>query len=1122
MPRQHFYVFAAKIMKLTTLLLTLGCLQLSAAGFSQKITLSERNVPLEKVFLEIRKQTGYLFLYNNETLEQAQKVSIEAKNTPLEEVLRACFKGQPVTYTILEKTIVVKPRTQTLSPQEVQQRGIISGKVTDNQNISLPGVSVRLEGAATQSKTTDADGNYSFTNLPQGSYTISFTYIGFTKLTKSLTLGENQVSVVNVSLQDEISNLNEVVVVGYGTQKRSDLTGAIASVSEKEIKQVPVLSTDQALQGRASGVQVIQSSGEPGAPISIRVRGGTSINAGNEPLFVVDGYPLDPGSSLTSINPSDIESLEILKDASATAIYGSRGANGVVLVTTKRGKLGKPVVTYESYAGQQQVRRTLPLLNAQQYAELLNEANVNSGADPAFTPQQIAAMGPGTNWQDELFRNALITNHQLGVNGGTETIRYAVSGNFFKQDGIIINSGFQRSSFRANLDIKLNDKFKVGNSLTIAHTNNSGVETANDGRGVINNALRFTPIATVYNADGTFNQVDIPQVDVRGNPVARSLATTDRARGTRVLGNAFVDYSILKNLVLKVSVGADLNLSKNNFYVPSTIFEGNSTQGFASVSNSVVNSWLNENTLSYNKVFNGIHSLNVVGGVTFQKFDFESAVASTQGFTTDALTYNNLGTGSSPQPPGSNSYQNTLMSYLGRVNYVLNDKYLFTLTGRADGSSRFGSGNKMAFFPSGSIGWRASEEDFIKNLNVFSNLKLRASVGLTGNQEIPNYQSLAQLGTSRYLFGGVPQVGFSVGRVPNPDLRWESTRQMDVGLEMGFFNNRLTSTIDFYSKRTYDLLLNVPLPFTSGFGGALQNIGATQNRGVEFALNSQNFTGAFSWSTSLNLSANRNKVLDLGGVDFFFAGESSGGEKYGNSGIIQVGQPIGSFVGITADGIFQSDAEVKAHTTTLPNGTVKIIQPSAKPGDRRFIDSNQDGAINAADRTIIGRAYPKFFGGLSNNFSYKGFDLNVFLQGVYGSSILNLVRPGLENVTGGNNQLTTVLDRWTPTNPSTTVPRAVTRTNTPNLISTAMLEDGSYLRAKNITLGYNLPASVLKSLKVANARVYLSGQNLFTITNYSGYDPEVNTFGASTLSLNTDFGAYPTAKTFMLGLNVGF
>lgn len=1018
------------------------------------------------------------------------------------------------------------PAAPSNAPTELRQKKLdqkVTGKVTDENGAALPGVSILVKGTQ-RGTTSDVDGLYSVT-VPDNGAILVFSYVGY--LSQEVTVG-NQTQ-LNISLKIDTKALSEVIVVGYGSVKRKDITGSVSSINEQTIKQTPLLSVDQALQGRAAGVQVVQTSGEPGAPISVRVRGGGSINAGNEPLFVVDGFPLTPGSSLNSFNPSDIESIEVLKDASATAIYGARGANGVVLVTTKRGKRGKPVVSLESYYGQQTLRKKLPLLNARQFAELLNESSVNAKQPAPFTPDQVAALGQGTDWQDELYRAAPIMNHQLSVSGGSDQVRYAVSANYFQQDGIIVNTGFDRMSFRTNLDFDLSKRVKAGTSLTFARTKSRGAETQNDGRGVVSNTLAFTPLSTLRDADGNFTQVDIPQVDIKGNPVARTLATTDLNVGSRLLANLFVDYNIIDHLTLRISAGADVGYGKGDFYLPSTVYEGVPTNGYAQVSTNLSNSWLNENTLTYARQF-GRSSLNVLAGLTLQKFTSEGATARTQNFSNDILTYNNLFTGADPQPPFSGSAENALRSYIGRVNYGFADRYLLTLTARADGSSRFGAGNKTALFPSGAVAWRVSEEEFFKPIKFVDDLKLRFSAGVTGNQEIGNYQSLPSLSADRYVLGSganyAPRVGFTNGRIANPDLRWESTRQLDAGLDLSLFGSRVTTTLDWYYKRTYDLLLNVPLPYTSGFDSALKNLGTTENRGVEWSVSSRNLVSnsrGFTWTTDFNVARNRNKVLDLGDVDQLFVGSSSGGRKYGNPSILRVDEPMGSFYGLIADGIFQSQEEVDNHSITQANGTKKKIQPNAQPGDRRFLDLNNDGAINGADRTIIGRAQPKFFGGITNTFGYRGLQLTVFMQGVYGASVLNLVAPERSDVSGGSgNQFASVLERWTPTNPSNTVPRALLASASPNIISSFMVEDGSFLRFKTITLAYSLPSALLGRLGLSGVRFYVTGQNLITLTKYSGYDPEVNTFGLNNLSVNTDYGAYPTAKTILGGLNISF
>ena len=809
----------------------------------------------------------------------------------------------------------------------------IRGKVTSSDNGEpLPGVSVLAKGTQ-RGTTTDQAGEFAVEIPASGTPVLVFSFVGYES--QEIPVG-NQTR-IDLALQADTRALGEVVVVGYGTVRRKDITGSVTSISEETIKQTPILSTDQALQGRAAGVLVVQTSGEPGAPISVRVRGSGSINAGNEPLFVVDGFPLNPGSSLNSFNPSDIESIEVLKDASATAIYGARGANGVVLVTTKRGKRGKPVVSLESYYGQQTLRKKIPLLNARQFAELLNESSVNAGQPAPFTSGEVAALGEGTDWQDELYRPAPITNHQLSVVGGTDQVRYAVSTNYFKQDGIVVNTGFDRISFRTNLDFDLSQRVKAGTSLTFARTQQRGVETQNDGRGVVSNTLAFTPLSTLRDANGDFTQVDIPQVDIKGNPVARTLASSDVYVSNRLLANLFVDYKIIDHLTLRVSAGADVGYGKGNFYVPSTVYEGRPTNGYAQVSTNLGNSWLNENTLTYARQF-GRSSVNVLAGLTLQKFASEGATARTQNFSNDILAYNDLFTGADPQPPSSGRADNALRSYIGRINYGFADRYLVTLTARADGSSRFGAGNKTALFPSGALAWRVSEEEFMKPLRFVSDLKLRFSAGVTGNQEIGNYQSLASLSPQRYVLGSganyTPRVGFTNGRIANPDLRWESTRQLDAGLDLSLFGGRVSTTLDWYYKRTYDLLLNVPLPFTSGFTSALKNLGTTENRGVEWNVSSRNVVsnkGGFTWTTDLNVARNRNKVLDLGDVDYLFVGSSSGGRKYGNSSILRVGEPMGSFYGIIADGIFQSLEEVNSHVATLETAPPRRFSPTPSP-----------------------------------------------------------------------------------------------------------------------------------------------------------------------------------------------
>ncbi|HEY9045952.1 MAG TPA: TonB-dependent receptor [Ohtaekwangia sp.] len=1004
-----------------------------------------------------------------------------------------------------------------LIPVVVQaQNQTITGVVMADDNSPLPGVSVLVKGT-TVGTVTDADGKFSISASP--SSTLVFTFIGM----KTLEVAVNNQSTVDVVMQGDISQLDEVVVVGYGTQKKSDVTGSVSSVTARDIKAIPITSMAQALQGRAAGVQVSQASNAPGGGVTIRIRGGNSIQGGNEPLYVLDGYPISNENG-PNINPNDIESMEILKDASATAIYGSRGANGVVMITTKRGKPGRNTLQFETYYGVQKVRKQLDMLDATQLATLVNEGIANVNADnvgkpgfpkaPAFTDDQIAALGKGTNWQDEIFQSAPQQNYQLSFSGGDDKNQYYISGNYFNQDGIVVNSGFERGAVRFNLDRQINDKFKLSTSFVVNRTVTNLIASDGDGgsgAGVVYGALNFSPTVPVYNADGSYT-IDNRTGGIKiSNPVALAKLTTNRNTALRLLGTISGEYTIIEGLTLKVLFGTNLSQGKINTYIPRTVYAGVGTSGTATINSSQYGEWLNENTLTYRKTINDKHRVTALVGYTLQQAHNEGFQANAQNFANDILTYNNLGTAQQTNPGSSNADDWGLRSYLGRVNYDYDGRYLVTLTGRVDGSSRFGAGNKNAFFPSGSVAWRISNEQFMTNVSAVSDLKLRVSYGYTGNQQIPQYQSLGALQPQNYNFGNALSIGFSPNRIANPNLKWETTGQLDIGLDIGLINNRVQITADVYQKKTKDLLYNVSLPITSGYSTSLQNIGKTQNRGIEFAVSTVNVDKAFRWTTNFNISANRNKILDLGSVTGDIpSGGASGHLQLSNSGILRVGQQIGVFYGLITDGIFQNQAEIDASA-----------QKTAKPGERRFVDVVPDGVINASDRVILGHAQPNYIFGFTNNFSYKGFDLSIFFQGVQGNSIFNINRFELESLTGVSNQSTAVLDRWTPTNPSNTIPRA-TSVGYPYQVTSRQIEDGSYVRMRNIQLAYNFPSAWLERFKITNAKLYVSGQNLLTFTNYSGFDPEVSRYGQDNLSLGTDYGSYPTAKMYLVGLNLGF
>ena len=982
---------------------------------------------------------------------------------------------------------------------------VITGNVTDENGKGLPGVNIIVKGTS-YGTITDIEGNYILAVQDQPA-TLVFTFVGY--LTKEVETGSRQVIDVTMSL--DVTTLSEVLVIGYGEVERKDITGSVASVKEEDLKSMPMTTLEQGLQGRAAGVQVTQADASPGGAISLRIRGGNSINFSNEPLYVVDGYPT---FNVQSINPNDILSMEILKDASATAIYGARGANGVVIITTKQGTTGQSRLDFEFFTGWQDITRTIPVLNGTQYAELANEAFIQDGRPAPFpNPEEL---GEGTDWQDEIFRTAPISNYQLSFSKGTDKTRFAITGNYFKQEGIVINSQFERISTRFNLESDINDKLRIGNNLTLNYLDNNAVLVNSGGRGsagVVHNALTATPDLPIFNDDGSYF-INVQQVGPgfrRDNPVALAEEVTNQTLTGRILGNFFVEYEMLEGLTAKVSLGADVRHEKLNRYIPSNTFRGFFENGIGRVRTRQIYNWLNENTLTYRKS-SGNHSLDAVVGITLQKENLEENNSEAQGFVNDILGFNSLESASVPLPSSTRAEQWSLLSYLGRVNYTFKDKYLFTLSARIDGSSRFGENNEFGFFPSGAFGWRLSEESFVQSLNLFSDLKLRASYGVTGFQEIGLYRSQNRLGTTNYVLGDELAIGIAPNRVGNPDLQWERTNQFDVGLDMAFFNNRLRFTMDYYYKRTRDLLLNVNLPWTSGFNFATRNVGEVENKGFEIAVGADILTNELKWTVDANYSMNRNQVLDLGGTGEFF-GPTSGFTGFYTPGpamIIREGEPVNAFFGFVGDGLFRTQEDID-------NGPQHRFM---ELGDLRFRDLNNDNVIDDEDRTVIGNAQPDFIFGITNTLAYKNFDLNVFIQGVVGNDVLNAYRLyELESMRGVHNNLADVVDRWTPENPDAAFPKA-DRRGQERFVSTRGIEDGSYVRLRNVVLGYTLPVDNISWL--SSARFYVSGQNLVTITDYTGYDPEVNSFGTQPINQGIDYGAYPRARTYMVGVNIGF
>jgi TonB-dependent starch-binding outer membrane protein SusC len=1074
------------------------------------ITLIDSNI--EMAFKELEKNTGYNFVFASREIKDLPNINIESKGKSVYDVLIDIASQTSLSFKQVNDNIHVNNSKRKQDQGKVAIINVdeinVTGSVRDRKGDPLPGVSILIEGTSTGT-VTDIDGNFSL-EVPDGGVLV-FSFIGFER---QRVVVENQTN-IDIVLKEDSKSLQEVVVIGYGTVKRSDLTGSIAQVREDDIKAIPIVAIDRALQGRAAGVSVTQNSARPGGGTTIRIRGTGSVTAGNEPLYVIDGYPI---GDLNTINPMDVESIEILKDASATAIYGSRGSNGVIIVTTKRGKEGQSSVNFESYYGVQSVRRKIPLLNAQEYAEFINEARVNGGGVPYFDgssperplPQNVPN---DTDWQDEVFQSAPIQNYQLSVTGGNERTKYAISGNLFRQDGLIINSFFKRYSLRSNLDHTVSSKVKIGITLQGAFTDERLARTETGGQqdaGVTVAALNFAPVFPKYNEDGTFYRdlgtLNGQQVD---NPLAIANDVINKVFSTRIFANSYIEYAISDNFNFRSTWGANILNNKNNFYATRQTNLGFASNGVASISSGLNVNWLNENTFNFNKTYNEKHNVSALVGFTQQAFTHEFFTANASNFSNDFALYNNLGSGATLRAPSSGVVEWGLISYLGRINYGFDSKYLLTFTARTDGSSRFGPNRKYGFFPSGAFAWRVINEDFMKSQTVFSDLKFRSSYGLSGNQEIGNYAYLSSIMPVQTVLGGTLQVGGAQNRVGNLDLGWERNAQLNLGLDFGILDNRIQFTTDYYRKVTSDLLITVNIPQSSGFSTSLQNIGKVENQGFELGINALLVDKKdLQWYSDFNISFNENKILNLdANRKEFIGGVFSNVVGYN---ITRVGEPLGAFYGRVVEGIFQSQEEVN-----------NSAQPNARPGDFRFQDLNGDGVINDADRQIIGNPNPKLFGGFNNTLMFKNFELNVFIQGSYGNDILNFQKFETHNLNGQNNQSRDVLNRWTPTNTDTNIPRANSQGGQ-RILSTFHIEDGSYLRFKNISLGYNLPETLTNKLAIGASKVYISGQNLFTLTGYTGYDPEVNFFGSGSTNQGLDFGAYPTSKTILIGLNVKF
>jgi TonB-linked SusC/RagA family outer membrane protein len=969
-----------------------------------------------------------------------------------------------------------------LSASLCAQNGSVSGKVTSPDGQSLPGVNVVLKGTTTGS-ITDSDGNY---KLDATEGTLVFSFIGY----QVLEIPIDNRSVVDVKMEEDLTTLEQVVVVGYGTQKRKDLTTSVAIVDQTSIKDRPLTSAAEALQGKAAGVQVTQTSGKPGGEISIRVRGATSVQAGNEPLYVVDGVPT---TDIRGINANDIESMSVLKDASSAAIYGARAANGVVLITTKRGKANTPVLQFLANVGVTEVTRKLDVLNTEQYRNLMSEIN-NTVVDPAITQN--------TTWQHETYRTGSFQNYQLSYSGGTDKGQYYVSGGYLKNKGIINPSAYDRYTLRLNLDNQVKDWLKFGTSFNFVRSKYKNTEDNKAGGrgGVILSALTTPPFLTTYNPDGSGQFAPNPFQPSWENPVAFMEGADEGTTDDRLIGNFNAEVKILEGLSFKTNFGVDYTVHRNDYFLDPfrTVFGRDpSNHGIGRTDQSTTFAWLSENTFNYTKSF-GVHNVNVLAGMTAQESTWERTYIEAKDFPS-VRGVQTLNAANQIVNAFTEATDWAIASLLARVNYDYDGKYLFTATLRRDGSSRFAPGRQWGTFPSMSAGWRISAEPFMQSVSAINDLKLRVGWGKNGNQEgINNYASYTQSGFRRRSDLGQGPEFVKENVLGGPAITWEETTQTNLGVDLSVLDSRLTFTVDAYLKKTDGLLLDVGFNEYTGFAFARKNAGKMENKGLELAVSSINVESDLRWTTDFNISFNRNKVTELKlNKVYYSAPMYSNGDQ--NLVRMTEGSSLGTFFGYIYEGVNPDNGNPLYHDFT-GNG------------------------LNDADRTVIGNAQPNFIFGLTNNLSYKRFDLNIFLQGSQGNDIYNATRMELEGMYDTKNQSTAALNRWTENNRNTDIPRAGIGTGSIRN-STRFVEDGSYLRVKSVTLSYNVNTSPLEKIGINKLSVYATGQNLLTWTNYSGYDPEVNAYaiaGGKGTEIGIDYGTYPQSRTIILGLNVSF
>lgn len=1036
---------------------------------------------------------------------------------------------------------------------QAQTGGQVTGKVIDAMG-ELPGVSVVIKGTS-NGTITDMSGQFTLSNV-KSSDVLVFSFIGYK--TQEITVG-NQKN-LSVTMEEDTQTLDEVVVVGYQEVRKGDLTGSVAKANMKDLLSAPVASFDQALGGRIAGVNVSSGEGMPGSTMNITIRGNNSLTQDNTPLYIIDGFPVEDPAQAAALNPNDIESTNILKDASATAIYGSRGANGVVVITTKQGKIGKPQISYDGSFGISQVTKTLDMMSGYEFVKLQNEIEPTRTAERYFMDYNGKQWTlddyrnvPEADWQDAIFRTAWSHNHNVRLTGGTEGVRYNASLSYYNQDGILLETGYERLQARMNTTVK-HEKLTMNLNANFSRSIQNGSSPSSSSYSGMNNLFYsvwgYRPVAYPNGSlDDLRHELIDPGTaddanDYRFNPIL-DLENAYRKNYTNNLQlNGYVQYEFLPGLKLKVTGGWTYDNRHNDIFNNSKTRYGGprSTMGVnAEVRRSERLTWLNENLLTYQKNWKNRHSLSAMLGTTLQNSDYEFYAYSTRDIPNESLGMAGMSQGTINTTDSSKSSW-AMFSYFGNANYNYKSKYYATFSFRADGSSKFSKKNRYGYFPSASLAWSFTEESFMEQYKKWlSSGKLRLSWGLTGNNRIGEYDRYALLDMIRshretanipntvYPFDNVIEsVGVAPISLPNEDLKWETTEQWNLGLDLGFFNERIGFTMDIYRKTTRDLLLNATLPYTSGYVTAMKNIGKVRNQGIELTLNTVNIDKKdFKWSTNFNIAFNKNEVLELTEGQTALLSTAQFDQNYNSQPnyIAKVGYPMGMMYGYIYEGTYKYDDFDKSGNTYTLKGDVPHYSSEAntQPGMPKYKDLNGDGIINGDDRTMIGRGTPIHTGGFTNNFEYKGFDLNIFFQWSYGNDVINANRLFFESGFQKKrelNQFASYANRWTPENPNSDIP-AATNSASNLVISSRIVEDASFLRLKSVTLGYNIPQTFLSKYKISNARVYVAAQNLWTWTGYSGYDPEVS-IRDSALTPGLDYSSYPRALNISFGINLGF